>query len=110
VVTQEETMTLFSIPPDRRPIEVRFREFHAAHPEVYDRLCELARNLRHRGYTHLGIGMLWETLRYFTMLGAKPDEDTFKLNDHYRSRYARLIMDNEPDLSGLFELRELRAE
>ena len=32
----------------------------------------------------------------------------FALNDHYRSRYARLIMEQEEDLRDLFEVRELR--
>lgn len=104
---QEEASLLH--PPVPQTIEGRFREFHARHPEVYEGLCRLARALVARGYSHLGIGMLWETLRYQTMLGASPGEDSFRLNDHYRSRYARLMMDQEPDLAGLFELRHLRS-
>jgi hypothetical protein len=90
-------------------LEVQFQAFHAAHPEVYDTLCRLARRLVRRGYRHLGIGMLWETMRYRTMLGASPEEDAFRLNNNHRSRYARLIMEQEPDLRGMFELRELRS-
>jgi hypothetical protein len=33
----------------------------------------------------------------------------FKLNDHFTSRYARLLMQREPDLYGLFETRAVRA-
>jgi hypothetical protein len=90
-------------------IEARFQEFHAAHPEVYVKLVQLANDLVDRGWSHLGIGMLWETLRYYTMLGSHPDEDVFRLNDHYRSRYARMIMEQERRLEGIFEIRELRA-
>lgn len=103
-------MTLFDGWAEDRSIEARFRSFHAAHPEVYVQLCRLARRLVRRGYTHLGIGMLWETMRYRTMLGAAvPEEDEYRLNNIYRSRYARLIMQQEPDLAGMFELRELRS-
>ena len=33
----------------------------------------------------------------------------YKLNDHYRSRYVRLIIEKHPELEGFFELRELKA-
>jgi hypothetical protein len=42
--------------------------------------------------------------------GATTDPNAeWKLNNNYRSRFARLIMDNEPDLAGVFETRELKA-
>lgn len=37
----------------------------------------------------------------------KPDAD-FKLNDHYRAFYARVIMRREPDLASFFEVRKQR--
>ena len=33
----------------------------------------------------------------------------FKLNDHYHSRYARLVMAKEADLREMFDVRELRS-
>ena len=39
---------------------------------------------------------------------ATTDEHSgFKLNNNYRSRYARLIMEQEADLEGVFQIREL---
>ncbi len=35
--------------------------------------------------------------------------EDFKINDHYLSRYARKLMEEHPELDGLFELRELKA-
>lgn len=52
--------------------------------------------------------MIWEVMRWQMFLATK-DPSGFKLNDHYTSRYARLIMKQEPDLDGLFELRALRT-
>lgn len=93
-----------------RTIDSRFVEFHAANPNVYAELVKLARQLRAKGYVVLGIGMLWEVLRWNSLLATTPNSaDDFKLNDHYRSRYARLIMKQEKDLAGAFELRELRT-
>ena len=94
--------------PRALTIQERFERFHAANPWVYRRLVDLARDLVRRGHHRVGIGMCWETLRYSAMWSSDPSSD-FKLNDHYRSRYARLIVAQEPDLAEAFELRELRA-
>lgn len=89
-------------------IQERFAAFHAAHPEVYAELVELARTARRAGRSRIGIGMLWEVLRWERTLRGV-EEGGFKLNDHFRSRYARLLMEREPDLAGIFETRELRS-
>lgn len=91
-------------------IEGRFLAFHHAHPEVYAKLVEYALDLKRRGWDHFGISVVWERLRYETMLGHRPDEDQpYRLNDHFRSRFARLIIDQEPELAEVFEVRALRS-
>jgi hypothetical protein len=90
-------------------IQARFEAFHDAHPEVYDELVALARDAVRAGRSRIGVGMLWEVLRWNRTLRGVEDPSGFKLNDHYRSRYARLIMEREHDLAGIFEVRELRA-
>lgn len=94
---------------DPTTIEGRFLAFHQAHPEVYEELRDLALALAAEGWTHFGVSTCWEVLRYRTMLGAKPEEDRFKLNDNYKSRYARLLADQVPALREVFELRALRS-
>jgi hypothetical protein len=89
--------------------EEAFRLFHAANPEVYDRLVSLARGLVRKGNRRVGIKMLFEVLRWHHMATAG-DADGFKLNNNYHSYYARLIMHREPDLAGVFELRRLNAD
>lgn len=84
-------------------------DFHQAHPEVYAALRDRSLELVRYGHRHLGIGMLWEVLRYYSLLGAQPGEDAYRLNNSYRSRYARLLMQCEPELAGVFETRELRS-
>ena len=115
VVDHEPPRTLFDAAQEAellapQTIEARFQSFHAEHPEVYRQLRKMALSLVHRGYTHIGIGMLWETLRYHSMLGSRPDEaEAFRLNDNFRSRYVRLLTDQEPELAEVFELRRLRS-
>jgi hypothetical protein len=84
-----------------------FAEFHAANPRVYATLVRLARQAKARGRERCGIKMLWEVARWEIYL-ATSDPD-FKLNNNFHSRYARLVMEREPDLAGFFETRGLRS-
>lgn len=93
----------------QRSIDQRFHDFHTANPGVYIELVDMARQLRARGYTSIGIELIWSAYRWNRMMHTTPDEYGFKLNDHFRSRYARLIMANEPDLATMFTIRTLRT-
>jgi hypothetical protein len=91
-------------------IDEHFWLFHCANPWVYDEIVRLARGATALGHKRVGIGALWERMRWAGEYERPYDpHSTFKLNDHLRSRYARHVMDNEPDLAGVFELRRLRA-
>jgi hypothetical protein len=85
-------------------IEVKFVEFHTAHPWVYDRLKELALELKRSGVTQYGISGLYETLRYEASLKAE-DEEGFKLNNNFRALYARKLAQDEPALEEFFKFR-----
>lgn len=89
-------------------IQEAFERFHASNPRVYELLCRFARELRRAGHDHGGIGMIWERMRWEVVTGSS-DDAGFKLNNNYRSRYARLIHRQESDLDGFFSTRELRA-
>jgi hypothetical protein len=89
-----------------RTIDEAFARFHEDNPHVYDELRMLALRARRRGATKIGIGMLFEVLRWRQTL--RTDGDAYKLNNNYRSRYARMLM-AEPELAGCFETRGLRA-
>jgi hypothetical protein len=93
---------------ERASIQQRFEDFDAANPWVYLELVRMARQARANGARRLGIGQLFEVLRWQTAMTTR-SWDGFKLNNSLRSRYARMIMDREPDLADIFETRELRA-
>lgn len=87
------------------PLDKKFLEFHIAHPQVYTQLVELTRDAKTKGHSKFGLRMLWEVLRWKTLM-ASNGEASLKLNDRFISLYARLIMFAEPDLQGMFEVRD----
>lgn len=87
----------------------RFQVFHKLNPAVYNMLARLARKAVAQGKRRVGIGMLWEVMRWEIWLDTTDAGSEFKLNNDYRSRYARMIMETEPDLAGIFETRKLKT-
>jgi hypothetical protein len=109
-------MNAHAEPPETHPatrraktIDARFRVFHEANPQVYALLVKLAREAREKGHNRISIGMLWEVVRWNRFVSVVDTSSRYELNDNYRSRYARLIMEQEPELDGVFEVRELRS-
>ena len=92
----------------QRRIADQFAEFHAAHPDVYEQLSALAHEIKDRGFTRYGIATLFEVVRHHRQTSGK-DAQGFKLNNNFRSHYARLLMEQEAELKGLFELRTMTA-
>jgi hypothetical protein len=97
------------IHPGRKAnIQGTFEAFHAANPWVMDSLVMLAREHRGAGHKRVGIGLLFEVLRWRYDIEVRGDSP-WRMNNDLRSRYARLISSTVPDLTDAFELRELRA-
>lgn len=105
----EPPIVVKPIDPPPGSIQDSFLRFHEANPWVYVALCRLARDLLERGQTKIGIGMLWEVLRWQHARATQDAKSTFKLNNNLRSRYVRLLMDQEKDLAGVFDVRALQA-
>lgn len=88
-------------------LDKRFAKFDEENPRVYEKLVRMSFDLKKTGHTKIGIGMLFEVIRWQSML--KTVGDDYKLNNSYRSRYARKIMEDYPELRGFFEIRELHS-
>lgn len=103
-------------------IERRFVLFDRVNPQIYaaleaDALRELA-----KGTNYIGIGKLCEELRFnqnvITRYGAASgnicasglSKEQFKLNNNFRSLYARLIIHRHPELDGVIRLRGRREK
>lgn len=85
----------------------RFDEYHQQNPQVLTALIRLTDQAVARGHSHISIELLYNVLRWETMISTVGDE--YKLNNNYKSRYARLIEETRPDLKGIFNMRELRS-
>jgi len=89
-------------------IAQRFERFAEANPMVYDTLVRLAREMRGKGMTKVSIDFIYQVARWEVIQAT--DDIEFKLNDHYRAFYARLIMALNPDLRDFFECRTSEAD
>lgn len=114
-MTHSAQLSLFDTRPISEPdytdcqtIAERFAAFHGRNPQVYRALRDMALELRRRGHRQYGIKALFEVLRFESAM--QTHGDTFKLNNNYTALYARLLMDNEPELEGFFELRRRTAD
>lgn len=88
-------------------LDERFQAFHRANPHIYRLLVMYAREARDRGFEHYGMKALWEVVRWNEYV--RKTDETFKANNSFTSRYARMIMAQEKDLAGFFETRKMRS-
>ena len=110
---KDQTLLSFDDDPvvEQVTIQARFESFHERNPDVYRELVALARAGVFSGRTKLGIGQLFEVLRWTRSIAGLPDgRESFKLSNDYRSRYSRLIMEQEADLAGIFDTKTLTSE
>jgi hypothetical protein len=112
---QPAQLSLFSTRPlvepdhnDCETIQERFEAFHPRNPHVYNALRDMALEMRRRGHRQYGIKALFEVLRFNYAM--RNEGDTFKLNNNFTALYARLLMDQEPEVERFFELRRRTAD
>ena len=86
-----------------------FEIYHEQHPEVYAHLVALARQWHRATRKKIGIATLYERLRWEYGITGR-DQHGFKLNNNYRAYYARLIMEENPDLAFMFDLRKVKDD
>jgi hypothetical protein len=88
--------------------EQKFWDYHLSHPEVYDMLLRFAMQWRDSQGDDavVGIGLLWERVRWEVSINY--DNETFKACNNHRAYYARLLMDRNPALDGIFRVKQQR--
>jgi hypothetical protein len=88
-------------------LQQQFESFHRANPHILSVIIRVALEAKRAGWSHLGIGQIYERLRWLWAIQTQGGE--YKLNNNHRSYYARVVMSLVPELSGLFEVRNLRS-
>ena len=84
----------------------RFAVFHAANPHVFAEMLRLARAHLDRGATFISSKGLYEECRQSLRTQHGAD---YKLNNNYTADYSRALVEAEPRLVGVIELRTRRA-
>lgn len=88
-------------------IDQRFAAFHRLNPNVYLELRRRALVLAAQGHRRVSVKMLFEVVRYSAM--TTRGDDVYKLNNDFTSLYARMLIDNNPELVDAIETRQLRG-
>lgn len=86
--------------------EQRFRTFHEANPHVYRQIVAISRNAVERGASRLSIKAIFEQLR----ARIETHGALYRLDNSLTAYYARLVMEREPGLRGLFETRRSQSD
>lgn len=89
-------------------LEASFWEFHRANPEVYSTLARLAKQAKRDHGKMIGMKALFERVRWEMQIQTRRRD--FKLNNNHTAFYARMLMENEPELAGLFALRKQKIQ
>lgn len=96
---------------DEDRIQAAYREWRAT-PDglaVVAAVRRRALEVRRRGFRRYGIQAIAEVVRFDRAIAAGPDQEGYKVNNSYLSRLARDLMDEDTELRGFFEIRELRT-
>mgnify|MGYP003466352705 CR=1 FL=1 len=100
-------MTTFQYNLFDTTLQQKFDKYHKDNPHVLNALIKMTDDAIAKGHNHLGMDLLFNVLRWESMISTRGDE--YKINNSYSSRYVRLIEELRPDLIGVFSKRELRA-
>ncbi len=85
-----------------------FFEFHRLNPHIYELYKEYAFKAIEAGFKRYSVTAIMNVIRWERNVKSN-DFESFKMNSVYTSRYARLLMYNEPALRGFFEIRKLKT-
>jgi hypothetical protein len=112
--SREKSLELLAQPDPDDEIQREFEKYHDENPHVYKFLVHFARAaiqaMRDRGQDNpqYSIAAVVERARWHINFEVRGYQD-FKINNDFRARYSRLIMRNETDLRGVFNLRKIRS-
>lgn len=88
----------------RSRIGKRAIKFDIENPKIWELFLKYAREISKSGRDKYSATMLFERIRWQTMVKTK--SDSFKISNDFRAYYARKIMAIHPEFRGFFRLRE----
>ena len=97
---------LFDFFADDREQFEKYKEWDARNPQFYPLFCQFTSQLLERGWANIGVALIFERIRWESMTTTVGEP--FKLNNNYKSIYARRFMRDFAQHDGCFRLRELK--
>ena len=88
--------------------QTAFEKYNDENPHVLVVLERFTREAFEKGHAHIGIDFVHARARWYTSIETKGDD--FKLSNRWRPFFARLIMQRNPDMRGVFRLRKAAAD
>lgn len=102
----------------KRSIQEAFETFNEKNPDVYNHFIRLALAAVRKGKRRISANMIINVIRWDIFMKTTDDtlftkagtEISFKINDHYSSRYARLFIRDYPQFADRIDMREIRSK
>lgn len=101
-----------------KSIQQSFEAYHKLNPKVYEGIKRLAFQAINKKKNKISFKLITNVLRWEVYLQTNEPQPvrvdggeavTFKINDAYHSRYARLFADEYPEHSKKIDFRQLRC-
>jgi len=89
-------------------IQINFEQFHRDNPGVFILWDRFTREAIAMGLEHGSAGLVAERIRWETSIVTRGEP--VKINNNYRSRYARLWEQENPEYRGFFRKRSLAED
>jgi hypothetical protein len=80
-----------------------FKKFDRENPHVFDAVHGFAQEALEHGRERFGIGIIWERMRWY--MNFETTEKPLKLNNNYRSCYARRLIASDPRFKEMLVIR-----
>lgn len=88
-------------------IREKFEVYHTENPKVYALFVHFAKEARSSNKKVYSSKSIFERIRWH--IDIETVGDCFKLNNNYTAYYARKMMDEYPEFTGFFRVRELQG-
>lgn len=94
----------------QRSIQERFDAWLDENPVAYELFKQFAEQARRAGRKRYSADAILHRLRWHVNVELRPvDGEEWRCNDHFSSRLARKLIEDDPSFANFFELRELKS-
>lgn len=88
-------------------LSTKFLKYHQDNPHVWEAFERFALQAAESGRRRIGSAMILERIRWYSMIETTGDK--YKVNNNYKSDYARLFNEKYPQFNDLFPTRERKV-